>query len=58
MCGGRHNLTITNYLPKVTMDYAEEQKGEIEALESIYYGDLTSKCATLLELALNMFFSI
>jgi hypothetical protein len=23
------------------MDYAEEQKGEIEALESIYYGDLT-----------------
>jgi hypothetical protein len=40
------------------MDYAEEQKGEIEALESIYYGDLTSKCATLLELASNMFFSI
>ncbi|RZC36011.1 RWD domain-containing protein 1 [Asbolus verrucosus] len=23
------------------MDYAEEQKGEIEALDSIYYGDLT-----------------
>ena len=25
------------------MDYVEEQKGEIEALESIYYGDLQSK---------------
>lgn len=25
------------------MDYAEEQKGEIEALESIYFGDLASK---------------
>lgn len=25
------------------MDYKEEQLGEIEALESIYYGDVTSK---------------
>lgn len=25
------------------MDYKEEQSGEIEALESIYYGDITSK---------------
>lgn len=25
------------------MDYKEEQNGEIEALESIYYGDMESK---------------
>lgn len=29
------------------MDYKEEQKGEIEALESIYYGDVTGKLAFL-----------
>lgn len=32
------------------MDYKEEQVGEIEALESIYYGDVASKIYDLLQI--------
>lgn len=44
-----YNLTFNIevfYLRKLlyrTMDYIQEQNGEIEALESIYYGDMEGK---------------